>query len=145
MSEQKQTPQEKALGLSVNVRSFILDKAAQCMQYKNWSAEFIASELTKAREKIIKDVGSIDFHLLSADELKSVGFNLWDEESNILLVPLWAYDLLPVGQEMQCISGESIVVKDGYKNSDSVHYIDNDIRFGCISYGFKIAKSDKVI
>ena len=34
----EQTPQEKALGLSVNVRNFILDKATQCMQYDNWGA-----------------------------------------------------------------------------------------------------------
>ena len=71
-------------------------------------------------------------------ELKSVGFSLWDEESNVLLAPLWAYDLLPIGQTMHCISGESIVIEDGYKDSSKAHYIDNDIRFGCISYGFKV-------
>jgi hypothetical protein len=141
MTEQKQeqTPQEKALGLSLNVRDFILNKAAQCMQYANWSEELIASKMTEARAKIIKDVGSIDFHLLSVDELKSIGFSLWDEETSILLAPLWAYDLLPVGQEMHCISGKSIVVAPDYKSAGSEHYIDNDIRFGCISYGFKVA------
>ena len=135
--DQEQTPQEKALGLSVNVRSHILNVAAQCMQYTNWSSEFVASELARAKEKVIKDVGSIDFHLLTADELKSVGFSLWDEESNVLLAPLWAYDLLPIGQTMHCISGESLVVESGYKDSSNKHYIDNDIRFGCISYGLK--------
>lgn len=140
MSEQQeQTPQEKALGLSLNVRNFILEKATQCMQYANWSEAFIASELVEARAKIIKDVGSIDFHLLTAGELKSVGFNLWDEESSVFLAPLWAYDLLPIGQTMHCINGESVVVEVGYKDNNNKHYIDNDIRFGCISYGFKVS------
>ncbi len=137
MNDRKQTPQEKALGLSLNVRSFILDKASQCMQYTSWSKEFIASEMAHAKAKIIEDVGSIDFHLLSTEELKSIGFNLWDEESGILLAPLWAYDLLPIGQTMYCINGGSIVVAPDYKAAGSECYIDNDIRFGCISYGFK--------
>jgi len=61
------------------------------------------------------------------DQLYDLGFGNWD--SDLLLLPLWALDLISPGETLTCISGQQAVV-----GQDS---IDDDVRGGCVAWGFK--------
>lgn len=126
--------------LALNVMSFMVSAFAKCSTYTSWSAEFIKKEIDEARVKIKKDVGTIDLQQFSEEQLKQLGCQFWDEDSKVMLLPLWLYDLLPIGLELTCISGETKIVTDNYQDNENGDYIDNDIRFGCISYGVDLEK-----
>lgn len=66
----------------------------------------------------------------SRDELISLGLCIWKESPEHIhwLLPGEWYSSLPDGLELQPISGNMKVV--------GVDYIDDDIRFGCLAYGF---------
>lgn len=81
--------------------------------------------MTKTRtiidfEKLIKES--------TVDQLKSNGFKMWDED--IILIPGTMYDDIPEGMELVSINNEKKIFKRGIT--------DNDIRFGCLAYGFNV-------
>lgn len=88
-------------------------------------------------EKMIESVGRVTVTDLTANEAQSLGFGIWDEETNLHLIPFYLYDFLEYGQELESISGDVKTVTPEYKDVDSNGYIDNDYRFGYLAYGFR--------
>lgn len=60
-------------------------------------------------------------------DLLMLGFANWD--GNIMLLPLWALELMAPGERLVSIMGESAVV--------GIDVIDTDTRGGCLAYGFE--------
>lgn len=80
---------------------------------------------TELREK-----KAVDFERLTIAEAKELRFGRWTKDSDLWLIPIWLYPLIPVGLELTSISGKKVVF-DG-KN------IDTDTRFGCLAYGIEL-------
>jgi hypothetical protein len=83
-------------------------------RYKPWPVE--VTERVTTRELAQIPVG----------ELFNLGFGNWD--GNIMLLPLWALELVQQGEYLTCINGELRQV--------GVDEIDSDTRGGCLAYGF---------
>ena len=60
-----------------------------------------------------------------------LGFQRWEEDSNLMLIPGYLYQFIPAGLELYSISGE----KEQYQSYDD---LDNDTRYGCLAYGIYI-------
>lgn len=108
----------------------VITKGEVSNQSKDYSHEEIR-EAYRGIKNSIDEMDILDLDNRSYEELLYLGFHKWDNESNILLVPIWAFDLLADGTELTSISGKSVI-----KGQDS---IDLDVRFGCISYGIDIS------
>jgi hypothetical protein len=63
---------------------------------------------------------------ISPSNLFVMGFANWD--GNIMLLPLWALELMAQGEALTAIDGTTAVVGQDR--------IDTDTRAGCIAYGF---------
>lgn len=61
-------------------------------------------------------------------QAKLLGFQLLEEDSNLMLIPGYLYQFIPAGLELYSISGEK-------KQYESYTDLDNDCRFGCLAYG----------
>lgn len=77
----------------------------------DWDGEYIT----------ITDLKEID-----KKSLFSLGFGNWDE--NLVLIPLWAVDIIDPNSNVVSINGTNSLLKD----------CDLDTRFGCIAFGFLI-------
>lgn len=69
-----------------------------------------------------------DYRTLSMPDLRALGFGNWD--GGLALIPGEWHGRLPAGLELECISGERVVV--------GAEDIDDDIRFGCLAYGLRV-------
>lgn len=114
-----------------NVGNMLMNSIQMGKSYESWSDEFSYSEIKDTCKELKHELSEVIEHLeeLNIDELMTLGFRPWDDEGTLYLVPLWAYDLLPDGTELECINGVTAV-----KGRDP---IDLDCRFGCISWGIK--------
>ena len=105
-----------------------MNKIATFAKY-NWSGDFIISEskefLNKFKEYFEKE--KIDILKISIEDLEMLGFSKWDE-NELMLIPLWCFDLIPDGTELISISGDKKI-----KGKDE---IDLDIRLRRTAYGF---------
>jgi hypothetical protein len=65
-----------------------------------------------------------------SDFLRRLGLGIWSNDNGIehWLYPGEWYDSIPEGYPMACIDGETEEFKKGET--------DNDIRYGCLAYGF---------
>lgn len=86
--------------------------------------------------QLVSELGRVNVTDLTAKQAGELGFGLWDETSNLHLIPYFLYDFLEYGQELTSISGSVKTVTPEYKDIESDNYIDNDHRFGCLAYGF---------
>lgn len=117
----------------VNCLTWYANKVAEPVQYSNWSNEFRIREVEKATKKFLEALKQhIDFSKLTEEDAIELGFGKWDEETDLYLIPLYLLPILPIGIELTCIDGETIIY-DG-KN------VDDDVRFGRIAYGITITK-----
>ena len=126
MSE-KLTTFEKAKA----IRNSILSRVGESLTYKSWTDEFRLSNIQDINKTLIKweeEYGSFKINPtdLTIDEMKELGFQSWDEENPIKLIPIWLYPFLAEEFESESISGSK-----HYKLSD----LDTDQRFGCLAYG----------
>lgn len=64
---------------------------------------------------------------LSDNELRILGFKLWEEDKPLRLVPSHLFASLPAGIKLTAIDGEVVVLGQSE--------IDLDTRLGCIPYG----------
>lgn len=115
--------------IACGIKKVIVNTAAQIIEY-SWGADFSLTELKQLESNIKKnpDFKYIDTSNILLDELKSLGFSLWDEESKLLLIPLWICNYLKKDTEIYCIDG---------KKSNDINSVDKDVRFGCIAWGIK--------
>ena len=111
------------------VRQAIVNRAAEVFCYNlddNFSSE---------RIKEIPDVFSkseyfrnVDPNEMTKDQLINLGFQKWDDESWLILIPLYVYPFLK--DEIMCGS-----ISDICARLIKVSEIDIDHRFGCLAYG----------
>ena len=111
------------------VRETIINRAAEVFNY-GWS-----DDLSSKRIKEIPDVFSksdyfrkVDPNEMSIEQLENLGFKKWDDESCLMLIPLYVYPFLK--DEFMCGSISDIEARP-IKVSD----IDTDARYGCLAYG----------
>ena len=95
--------------------------------FDSWSDDFSRSELKSLYAKLIKEFKDVDFTQFTIDELKTLDFQLWDED--IILMPVWALDCIPNGAEIYSINGDKRIY-------DKNKPLDKDSRFGASAYGF---------
>ena len=76
----------------------------------------------------------IDWNKLTPDDAKKLRFCQWDSYSNLFLIPLWLYPVIPDDLELTSIDGSKTTKKSG---------IDTDVRFGCLAYGIVFADYKK--
>lgn len=92
--------------------------------------------------KLAESIGRVDLTDLKSEDALKLGFGIWDEKTNLHLIPFYLYDFLEYGQTLTSINGEQKVVKPGYNGGlpsepdSNPDYIDNDHRFGCLAYGY---------
>ena len=111
------------------VRQAIVNRAAEVFCY-NWD-----NTSSSKRIKEIPDVFSksdyfrkVDPNEMTVDQLDNLGFQKWDDESGLMLIPLYVYPFLK--DEFMCGSISDIAARN-IKASD----IDTDTRSGCLAYG----------
>jgi hypothetical protein len=108
-----------------NLKSSIANLAAEAYQYSSWTPEFSRNNIVDTMYTYTeKYTTNLDFNQV---ELEDLGFQVWDEESNLMLIPLWLLPFISNGVELTSISGDTATV-----GTDD---IDNDVRFGCIAFG----------
>lgn len=91
----------------------------------------VQSVMRRARNRRVT-IAELD--ALTDDELFALGFGNWD--GALRLIPLWAWNYIANGEELTSIS-DTVKVKGRDE-------IDNDVRFGCIAWGWKrLAKATK--
>jgi hypothetical protein len=114
-----------------NVGNVLMNNIQMGLFYEQWSDEFSYDEIKERYAKVKEELKGIigDVTALSVDELKELGFKKWDEESNLFLIPLWVFDLIPDGTELESISGGKAI--------KGLVDIDLDVRFGCIAWGLQ--------
>lgn len=64
---------------------------------------------------------------LTSEELNTLGFQRWDEESNLYLIPIWMTKFIQQDIEVTSFMGEKKTLAKA----------DKDHRYGCIAYGVK--------
>ena len=111
------------------VRQAIVNRAAEVFCY-NWD-----NTSSSKRIKEIPDVFSksdyfrkVDPNEMTVDQLDNLGFQKWDDESGLMLIPLYVYPFLK--DEFMCGSISDIAARN-IKASN----IDTDTRSGCLAYG----------
>ena len=111
------------------VRQAIVNRAAEvfCYSWDNTSSS--------KRIKEIPDVFSksdyfrkVDPNEMTVDQLDNLGFQKLDEDSGLMLIPLYIYPFLK--DEIMCGS-----ISDICSRLIKVSEIDIDHRFGCLAYG----------
>lgn len=85
------------------------------------------------REKVVNQLNKYEIPAEEWEKLliptaKLLGFQLWEEDNNLMLIPGYLYQFIPAGLDLYCISGEKVAY-ESYKD------LDNDCRFGCLAYG----------
>lgn len=110
----------------------LLTAAASAAAYENWEPEFAVKEVRSAWKgeglKTTFKVTVEDLRMLPEKDRSDLGIGSWD--GVLMLIPLWMFPLIADGETLTGISGEEKVIgKD---------YIDLDIRFGCIAWGYTI-------
>lgn len=118
-----------------------INMLATIKRIESWDREkaydFIAADYIQTMEQIKEVIG--DITKLSIADLKVLGFEKWEEESDLYLVPLWIFNILPHGLVLTSIDGVERV-----KGKDE---IDLTTRFGCIGWGIipnECKKEEKV-
>ena len=111
-----------------NAITWLGNKLAEGYLYKNWSNEFVRSEFDKAFDIFYKEMTKdIDIATLTKEDLHELRFRKWDDESDLMLVPLWMVPLIPDKMEVETIGGTKMMAGEAKK--------DIDIRFGCVAWG----------
>lgn len=117
----------------INCLTWYANRVAETVQYKSWSDDFCRSEVRSATMDFLSELRKhIDFSKLTREEAVALRFGKWDDERDLYLIPLYLLPIVPVGTELTCINGQTVIY-DGTN-------IDNDIRFGCIAWGIKISE-----
>ena len=105
--------------------NFLLNQMSALVLYQNQpNYEFIKGQFDQY------EIPSEEWLNLDMATAKLLGFQLWEEDSNLMLIPGYLYQFIPAGLELYSISGE----KEQYQSYDD---LDNDTRYGCLAYGIR--------
>ena len=114
-----------------NYKRMASNLISEISSYENWSDEFCRKQVKELYAKLVEKFDGVDFTEFTAEELKQLDFQFWDE--NTILLPVWALDCLPDGAKLVGIDGEDITF-------DKSKGLDKDTRFGCTAYGFTLSQ-----
>ena len=114
-----------------NYKRMASNLVSEISSYDKWSDEFCRKQVKKLYAKLVDKFQGVDFTEFTAEELKQLDFQFWDE--NTILMPVWALDCLPDGAKVVSIDGQEITF-------DKSKGLDKDTRFGCTAYGFTLAQ-----
>ena len=111
------------------VRRAIVNRAAEVFNY-DWSDGFSSKRIKEIPDVFSKSdyFRKVDPNEMTVDQLDNLGFKKWDDESGLMLIPLYVYPFLK--DEFMCGSISDIAARN-IKASD----IDTDNRYGCLAYG----------
>ena len=111
------------------VRHAIINRAAEVICY-NWGADFSSERIKEITDVFSKSeyFRKVDPNEMTKEQLVDLGFQKWDEESGLMLIPLYVYPFLK--DEIVCGS-----ISDKEASLIKVSDIDTDHRFGCLAYG----------
>lgn len=112
------------------VAVYMMNTVAQIKHY-NWGNknDFAVKQSIDAYEQSIEYIRNLklDFFDMTEMELKEYGFQKWSKDSEIMMIPIYAYDLIEDGMVLNGVFGGMAT-----KGTD---YIDLDVRGGCIAFG----------
>ena len=96
----------------------------------NWDKDFAIKQIKEVTEGLLKADGfrKVNPCDLTSEQMKDLGFRLWDEDNPIRLIPLWLFPFLV--DEFECGS-----INDDEVRLTKLSEIDNDHRFGCLAHG----------
>lgn len=111
-----------------NIQHCITRRTAEVLAY-SWSDDFCLKYI-REMVGVVKDTDwfpndGVDIQELSIAEMEELGFGLWNDASQLRLIPLWMAPYLNQNTDVLSIRGESCKLSEA----------DNDNRFGCIAYG----------
>ena len=111
------------------VRQAIVNRAAEVFCY-NWDDNFSSERIKEIPDVFSKSeyFRNVDPNEMTKDQLINLGFQKWDDESGLILIPLYVYPFLK--DEIMCGS-----ISDKEANLIKKSDIDTDNRFGCLAYG----------
>lgn len=95
------------------IRQNIVISAAESMNYLNWSAEFVASQIRELPEqlKTAEWFSPINPADLTEKEMIELGFTKWSKNDPIYLIPLWCFPFLSENVDCGCIDGKMRIYK----------------------------------
>lgn len=105
------------------LNSFLLRQITGFILYENKpNLEYIRGQLN------LYHIPVEEWKKLLIPQAKLLGFQRWEENNNLMLIPGYLYQFIPAGLDLYSITGKKVVYND-YKD------LDNDRRFGCLTYG----------
>jgi len=116
-----------------HIRTTLLIAIGENMVYTNWNERTQAENVQNLKTDLLDNDFIVDPTSLSENEMREIGFPLWDvrdDETSLYLMPIWLTPFLKKGLQMTTISGETITTP----------HADNDHRFGAVAYGVIPAK-----
>lgn len=121
-----------------SILNSIASAAASGAAYQSWPDDFARKEARDAWAGIDRGWGQKltvkQLQTVRGPDRQKLGFSKWDDEGVLILIPLWAFNVIADGEELTSISGETKI-----KGQDE---IDLDVRFGCIAWGFPSKAGD---
>ena len=111
------------------VRQTIINRAAEGFSY-SLDADFLSKRIKEIADVFSKSecFRKVDPKEMTKEQLLDLGFQKWDEDSGLMLIPLYIYPFLK--DEIMCGS-----ISDICSRLIKVSEIDIDHRFGCLAYG----------
>lgn len=144
-----------------NCLTWYANKVAETVQYP-WEDSFCRNEIKESTKEFLEELKKyINFEELTEEDCKELRFGNWADAQSVAeeiarykkeldnhklsledykkevesvkrtiglkLIPLYLFNLIPIGMKLICIDGKE-VINDGTN-------LDNDIRYGCVSYG----------
>lgn len=136
--EQEKLTNKEYLNIFENFKKQLIIKTSEINLY-DWDDKFKSNHLKKLREDLLVYFNEIDYAIFGIDELKQLGFSVWDDEESdpIYLAPLWTYDTFKGGTKLYSIGGGEKIV--------GIDDLDNDHRYGNLAYGLKESQIIKAI
>ena len=118
---------------------WITGKSSELIAYKSWSDKFCRLKLGESFKGFYENENvrkTFSLENLTVERAKMIGFKQWDDNSEILLCPLWYCGFIKDGTKIYTISGPE------YYDSEKT---DKDARFGCVAFGFRLGDFAKKI
>jgi len=122
----------------------IASRASQGAAYAAWTDAFARKEVQEAwedREATMRKARGFrvtveQLRQIPKADLYRIGFGNWDDGAQTL-IPLWAYHYIANGEELTSIGGDKVTKTDHSQERGHADYIDLDVRFGCVAWGFQ--------
>jgi hypothetical protein len=122
------------LAMYRNIAKFAIDIAFEINDHKQNDREvdkYTLDRSVKLFESIKEEMVDVDFTQFNTEELKTFGFNEWDDDG-LMLAPRWVFAVMKSGTQLTSISGET--------KTFGIDNIDMDTRFGVTAWGLTKAQ-----